>query len=92
MYIGMQQIMTRIGDKAKVASVLLLTDGQANVGPSSMESILDAMKNPMAYGMHQGSSRPNIMPISKPRQRFNPFGVSETHHVFILLIFWSHLF
>ena len=103
MYIGMQQILTRIGDKAKVSSVLLLTDGQANVGPSSTESILDAMKNPMAYDMHQGSSGPNMaygmqqsssrpnMPNSKPRHRFNPFGVSKSLHVFlIILIFWSH--
>ena len=99
MYIGMQQILTRIGDKAKVSSVLLLTDGQANEGPSSMESILDAMKNPMAYDMQQSSSGPNMaygmqqssshpnMPNSKPRHRFNPFGVSKFLHVFIKLIF-----
>ena len=89
-YIGMQQIMTRIGDKAKVASVLLLTDGQANVGPSNMESILDAMKNPMAYGMQQSSSRQNV-PNNRSRQRFNPFGVSETHHVLIYLYF-GHIY
>ena len=81
-YIGMQQILTRIGDKAKVASVLLLTDGQANVGPSSIGSILDAMKNPMAHGVQQSNSHQNV-PDNRSRQRFNPFGVSNSLYVLV---------
>ena len=50
LYEGMQQVIKRTGRMAKVASVLLLTDGQANVGPSSKAAILDAMKNPTNYG------------------------------------------
>ena len=47
--VGMQQVTKRSGKKAKVASVLLLTDGQANIGPSTEESILDAMRNHRSY-------------------------------------------
>ena len=43
---GMKMVMERAGDKADVASVLLLTDGHANVGISSPEGILKAMKSP----------------------------------------------
>ena len=38
---GMEQILERTGDKATVASVLLLTDGQAN---QSRDSIIAKMK------------------------------------------------
>ena len=47
--VGMQQVTKRSGKKAKVASVLLLTDGQANIGPSTRKWILDAMRNHMSY-------------------------------------------
>ena len=43
---GMKMVMERGGDKAEVASILLLTDGHANVGISSSEGILAAMKSP----------------------------------------------
>ena len=43
---GMKMVMERGGDKADVASVLLLTDGHANAGISSSEGILKAMKSP----------------------------------------------
>ena len=67
----MQQVTKRSGKKAKVASVLLLTDGQANVGPSTKESILDAMRNHMSYDGAQ-AHQPNA-----PRsRRMNPFAVS----------------
>ena len=46
---GMQQVTQRSGQKAQVASVLLLTDGQANVRPSAKERILDAMRNHVSY-------------------------------------------
>jgi hypothetical protein len=74
----MQQVIKRTGEMAKVASVLLLTDGQANVGPSSKEAILDAMKNPMKYLVHPTPSPGmRIVPQQRQqRQRFNPFGVS----------------
>ena len=47
--VGMQQVTERSGKKAKVASVLLLTDGLASIGPSTEESILDAMRNHRSY-------------------------------------------
>ena len=47
--VGMQQVTKRSGKKAKVASVLLLTDGQANSGASTRIRILDAMRNHMCY-------------------------------------------
>ena len=37
-------MVARTGDKAKVASVLLLTDGLANVGISNREGIMDEMR------------------------------------------------
>ena len=40
----MSEIVGRTGDKAKVASVLLLTDGLANVGVSNREGIMDEMR------------------------------------------------
>ena len=43
---GMKMVMERGGDKADVASVLLLTDGHANAGISSSEGILKAMRSP----------------------------------------------
>ena len=42
--IGMEEIVRRTGEKAKVSSVLLLTDGLANVGITNREGILDEMK------------------------------------------------
>ena len=47
--VGMQQVTKRSGKKAKVASVLLLTDGQANSGPSTRKDILYAMRNHMRF-------------------------------------------
>ena len=47
--VGMQQVTKRSGKKAKVASVLLLTDGLASIGPTTRKSILDAMQNHMSY-------------------------------------------
>lgn len=41
---GMEQIIGRTGEKAKVASVLLLTDGLANVGISNREGIMEEMR------------------------------------------------
>ncbi len=41
---GMSEIVGRTGDKAKVSSVLLLTDGLANVGVSNREGIMDEMR------------------------------------------------
>lgn len=40
----MQEIASRGGEKAKVSSVLLLTDGLANVGSTSKEAILEEMR------------------------------------------------
>lgn len=40
----MEQIIGRTGDKAQVASVLLLTDGLANVGISNREGIMEEMR------------------------------------------------
>ena len=40
----MQEIAGRGGTKAKVCSVLLLTDGLANVGHTSKDAILQEMK------------------------------------------------
>lgn len=46
--LGMEQIMCRSSDqKAKVASVLLFTDGLANRGIKSLNEIIDAMKDPV---------------------------------------------
>ena len=45
---GMEQIIHRSSDqKAKVASVLLFTDGLANRGIKNMNEIIDAMKDPI---------------------------------------------
>lgn len=68
---GMQQVTRRSGKKAQVASVLLLTDGQANVGPCTRESILDAMRNHMSY--HSSQDR---QPMVQRAGRMNPFAVS----------------
>ena len=46
---GMQVVMSRTGVKADVASVLLLTDGLANVGISNTEGIINAMKDPFSH-------------------------------------------
>ena len=40
----MKTIASRDGDKAKVSSVLLLTDGLANVGITKRDMILDEMR------------------------------------------------
>lgn len=40
----MEQIIGRTGTKAQVASVLLLTDGLANVGISNREGIMEEMR------------------------------------------------
>ena len=40
----MEQILERTGDKAKVASVLLLTDGLANQGISNRDGIMAEMR------------------------------------------------
>lgn len=42
--IGMEQIIGRVNEKAQVASVLLLTDGLANVGISNREGIMEEMR------------------------------------------------
>ena len=68
---GMQQVTQRSGKKAQVASVLPLTDGQANVGPSTQDSILDAMRNHMSY-----NSRQTRQPMAQRTGRMNPFAVS----------------
>ena len=44
----MEQIIRRSSDqKAKVASVLLFTDGLANRGIKNMKDIIDAMRDPV---------------------------------------------
>ena len=43
-FLGMQEIAGRWRNKAKVSSVLLFTDGLANVGSSSADAILREMK------------------------------------------------
>ena len=53
---GMQVIMSRTGIKPDVASVLLLTDGLANVGISDTAGILAAMKDPFAHDI-KGSAK-----------------------------------
>ena len=40
----MEQIIGRTGEKAQVASVLLLTDGLANVGISNRDGIMEEMR------------------------------------------------
>lgn len=46
--LGMEQIILRKSDqKAKVASVLLFTDGLANRGIKNLKEIVDAMKDPV---------------------------------------------
>ena len=40
----MNEVVGRTGEKAKVASVLLLTDGLANVGISNREGITEEMR------------------------------------------------
>ena len=52
---GMQMVISREGEKADVASVLLLTDGHANAGIQSKEGILKAMKNPFNIQLEQDS-------------------------------------
>ena len=41
----MEEVIGRTGEKAQVASVLLLTDGLANVGISNREGIMEQMRN-----------------------------------------------
>ncbi|KAI6650539.1 hypothetical protein LOD99_7590 [Oopsacas minuta] len=72
---GMQMVIERAGDKADVASVLLLTDGHANAGISSQEGILRAMKTPYDMGMMQQQMSPGLfsntniaMPLFPPQQ------------------------
>ena len=55
---GMQVVMSRTGVKADVASVLLLTDGLANVGISNTEGIIAAMKDPFAHQIDNSKSKP----------------------------------
>ena len=64
---GMQEIMLRTGVKADVASVLLLTDGLANVGITSTEGIVGAMKNPFE---HQASE-----PVKKNKTQSRAAGL-----------------
>ena len=52
----MQVIMSRTFVKADVDSILLLTDGLANVGISNTEGIIATMKDPFA---HQALANPN---------------------------------
>ena len=40
----MEEVIGRTGEKAQVASVLLLTDGLANVGISNREGIMEQMR------------------------------------------------
>ncbi len=40
----MEQVVARTGEKAKVASVMLLTDGLANVGISNREGMMEEMR------------------------------------------------
>lgn len=56
---GMQMVMEREGDKADVTSVLLLTDGLANVGISSQDGILNAMKSPFDFKEEDSSEDMN---------------------------------
>ena len=42
--LGMEEVIGRTGEKAQVASVLLLTDGLANVGISNREGIMEQMR------------------------------------------------
>ena len=48
MILGMEQIIRRSSDdKAKVASVLLFTDGLANRGIKTLKEIINAMRDPI---------------------------------------------
>ena len=61
--VGMEQIIRRKSDeKAKVASVLLFTDGLANRGIKNMKEIIDAMKDP-------------VRSLAKPGALDNPAGM-----------------
>ena len=53
----MQVIMSRTCVKADMASILLLTDGLANVGISNTEGIVAAMKDPFAHQVDTGRSQ-----------------------------------
>ncbi|KAI6649334.1 hypothetical protein LOD99_11700 [Oopsacas minuta] len=64
---GMQVIMSRTGVKADVASVLLLTDGLANVGISNTEGIIQAMKDPFAHDIAGSAKREAKKPQSRAR-------------------------
>ena len=45
----MKVIMSRTGVKSDVASILLLTDGLANVAISNTEGVVAVMKDPFAH-------------------------------------------
>ena len=64
---GMQEIMLRSGAKADVASVLLLTDGLANVGISNTEGIVQAMKKPFDHVVADGGMRQQAPKKTKSR-------------------------
>ena len=53
----MPVIMSPTCVEADVASILLLTDGLANVGISNTEGIVAAMKDPFAHQVGTGRSQ-----------------------------------
>ncbi|KAI6646112.1 hypothetical protein LOD99_9463 [Oopsacas minuta] len=59
---GIQMVIERAGDKADVASVLLLTDGHANVGISSQDGILRAMRTPYTAHALESEGMDMMMP------------------------------
>ena len=63
---GMQVVMSRTGAKADVASVLLLTDGLANVGISDTEGIINAMNDPF---IHEIAGDKHTLVQKKPQSR-----------------------
>ena len=66
---GMQEIMLRTGELANVASVLLLTDGLANVGISSTDKIVQAMMDPFGYSINRGKYLRKIKKKKKKKRK-----------------------
>ena len=66
---GMQEIILRTGEQANIASVLLLTDGLANVGISRTERIVTAMMDPFGYSINRGKYLRKIKKKKKKKRK-----------------------
>lgn len=71
----MEQIIRRSSDqKAKVASVLLFTDGLANRGIKTLKEIIDAMRDPLS-SLTKPGVLDNAAGVARPLVSISLFGL-----------------